>query len=463
MGERRRWARAASGWVLLVCGALAGSAHADGAFPDSGQVLVPADQPQVIIGGTATFGFIITTDGGTTWSWMCAAGIGAGAALYTVGASPTDALYSVLTSADSVAVSRDMGHTWHSSPVQFALNDAFPDPNMPGHVLAVGSLRQTDPKTPAARAMWESADYLQTVGAPLYTSPPGANLNGVEISRSDANWIYITMSVLSPDIVPYIVRSNDGGKTFQEFSQEQTFKGQTLFLAAVDRTNPQRLYVRAKNNGSDALAISNDGGQTLQVALQLTESMSAFLERADGTLIVGTRMSGAFISHDGGASFSQLPGAPHLHGLGEREEPIPGGTGTRRVLYAYANDQVDGYAVGRSVDDGATWQGLVSYGHVCQTLDDALCLDHIHDAGGFEGVLDLCTDPGSGGQAGGPQPPVAKSGCSLAASVRGGEAANWPIGLACAVAGALVWRRRRRAGRGARAASARAPRAPDAP
>src|SRR5258706_13872277 len=79
--------------------------------------------------------------------------------------------------------------------------------------------------------------------------------------------------------------------------------------------------------------------------------MSAFLRRSDGALIVGTQQSGAFISTDGGKSFSAWPNAPHLRALGERDG----------LLYAVANNAMDGYAVATSADGGAGWRPLGTF------------------------------------------------------------------------------------------------------
>ena len=79
--------------------------------------------------------------------------------------------------------------------------------------------------------------------------------------------------------------------------------------------------------------------------------MTAFLRRSDGALIVGATRGQAFISTDQGAHFAPWPNAPHLRALGERNG----------ILYAVTDNYLDGYAVGRSINQGATWEGLIRF------------------------------------------------------------------------------------------------------
>src|SRR5436305_14459038 len=67
-------------------------ARADGAFPASEAILLPADRPNSI--GLATnFGLILSEDGGASWQWTCERPETAMGALYAVGAPPDDRLF----------------------------------------------------------------------------------------------------------------------------------------------------------------------------------------------------------------------------------------------------------------------------------------------------------------------------------------------------------------------------------
>src|SRR6516164_4674656 len=62
--------RAIAGLAALACGLVPAPSRADGAFPDSQTILVPAAHPDEVILVT-NFGLILTEDGGTTWNWSC--------------------------------------------------------------------------------------------------------------------------------------------------------------------------------------------------------------------------------------------------------------------------------------------------------------------------------------------------------------------------------------------------------
>src|SRR5262245_46799821 len=56
--------------AVLVIAAAPLVARANGAFPDSENILTPADRPQDILLVT-NFGLVSSSDGGQTWLWSC--------------------------------------------------------------------------------------------------------------------------------------------------------------------------------------------------------------------------------------------------------------------------------------------------------------------------------------------------------------------------------------------------------
>src|SRR4051794_27911186 len=96
--------------AMLVVLAPAGRAAANGAFPDSDAVLLPADRPQQIVLAT-NFGLVISDDGGTTWQWTCERPETSMASAYGLGAPPGDRLYSRSLEV-GLAVSDDASCSW---------------------------------------------------------------------------------------------------------------------------------------------------------------------------------------------------------------------------------------------------------------------------------------------------------------------------------------------------------------
>src|SRR3954447_18748036 len=107
-------------------------ARADGAFPASEAILLPADRPASIALAT-NFGLILSEDGGASWQWTCERPETVMGALYTVGAPPDDRLFG-LSPVTGLAVSSDGSCSWRRSGGALAhlvATDAFPDPSDP--------------------------------------------------------------------------------------------------------------------------------------------------------------------------------------------------------------------------------------------------------------------------------------------------------------------------------------------
>src|SRR6185369_2402791 len=68
----------------------------------------------------------------------------------------------------------------------------------------------------------------------------------------------------------------------------------------------------------------------------------------------GSLIPALFVSHDGGATFVENDAIPGIVALAQR-----GG-----VLYAAADNFVDGFALGASSDEGATWQPVLRFDQV---------------------------------------------------------------------------------------------------
>lgn len=333
-------------------------ARADGAFPDSIGILLPSDQLNRIIAAT-NFGLLVTEDNGASWSWVCEEAIGLNAFIYQQGAAPDDLLLSVTL--DGLKYSNDFGCTWNRSGGAVSTGyvyDAFPDPVAPLHAYALVRRNSTDGGLPYQQ-LHDSQDGDQTFGAPIFTSPPGSQdyyLSGVENARSRAQRLYLTAYARVP-VHPYIQRSDNDGGTWQQIDLAPTptspLQGYTVALISVDPANPNWIYLRLMDSvtGRERLGIYDDSIQGLRASFDLPAQMRAFLRRSDGALIVASSDGQAFVSTDQGATFTALANPPHIRALGER-----GG-----IIYAVTDNFLDGYAVARSTDRGATWQGLVRY------------------------------------------------------------------------------------------------------
>ena len=436
--------------AALALGAPA--ARADGAFPDSLQILLPSDKPHEILVGT-NFGLLVSEDDGTSWHWVCEDVIAPCARLYSVNAPPNDTVYAV--TAMGLVVLTQNACTQNLAQGVFLgdrVSDAFPDPNDPAHVLAIAS-SPTD-SGPSLFGLFESRDRGMTFATQLYQAGSDIILSGVENARTDPQTIYLTSygDGSGPD-VPTVLRSTNGGNTFQPFDQTATLGATRIALVAVDPSNAQKLFLRVTDPATsiDSLALSEDGGMTstIKQAFPAHYEITAFTQLASGTILVaglqpgtssacgapdftGNAQVAAFMSTDGGHSFTTWPNAPHARALAER-----GG-----VLYAVGNNFTDGFAVASSTDLGAHWTSLLQFDQIVGPLD---CLSA--SCASAWGALMMTFGIGDMGGGMEPQPGGKGCGCALGGAPSAGGLCASLLALLAMTAALIVVRRRARCAR----------------
>jgi MYXO-CTERM domain-containing protein len=356
-----RAGRVAAAAVACALAALAGAgrARANGAFPDSQSVLVPADRPHEIVLAT-NFGVIHSEDDGATWTWSCEQDMNGTRDLYQLGPPAKHRLYA--RDGTGLVFTDDSACTWAMAGGSFTddlLVDEFPDPTDPMRVLGVAAPK---PGTTGTYLVVESADAGSTFTTMRYTAAAGVTINGIEISRSDPRTAYILTLTNSP-FLSKLIRTADGGVTWMEKDIGSMVGMGSVLLVGIDPTNPMRVFLRVDATGGDKLGITDDGGTTVRTPVVLTNGfMTGFLRMASGTLLVsGVLGSGPVLyrSTDGGTSFQPVAGAPALWGLSERAGTIFGAGQTGGGATGGAP-----FAVGTSTDEGNTWQPLLQFENV---------------------------------------------------------------------------------------------------
>jgi len=327
--------------------------RANGAFPDSTQVLLPEDAPQRMYLGT-NFGVLVSDDSGARWTLSCEAAIGTAGAMYQLGWAQGQLFGATL---EGVASTQDGACSWSASATQgfAAPSDVFVD-RAGRRVFAIAREGLGDGGQ-APPSLWISSDGAATFSR-AYDAPAGAFLNGVESAQSDPSRLYAAELQFDPAAHAYLLRSDDGGAHWQRFDLTGVAGEDAVRIAAVDPLDPDRLFLReSAPNGRDALLISEDGGATVRKAKSLSFPMTAFLLRADGDLVVTTNVGEAWLSHDRGATFERRLW-PHVRRLAER-----GG-----ALFAATSHLQDGFALARSDDGGKTWLPLMDLRSLCGVL-----------------------------------------------------------------------------------------------
>jgi hypothetical protein len=350
-----RRALAAALALACVMTARGRAARADGAFPDSLSVLVPADQPRYI--GLATnFGLVSSRDGGATWTWVCEGPLTNCSNLYSLSAPPANRLFAL--SADSLVYSDDGACDWSVSSGGVkggGVVDAFPLAQDASRVLAVVSPNGVGTQT--TYTVVASSDGGATFGEVLYTAASGDSITGVEASRTDAQTIYLTLAG-AKGFAPIIAATSDGGATWKSFDLSPELGQSGIRLIAIDRANPARVFLRVSGLEAETLGVFDATTGALTQPLMFPGGlMTAFLQTTEGPLVAAGRLPAAaalYRSLDGAASWQPVGAPPNLRALAERDGKV----------YGAADNMADGYALGVSTDLGVTFTPLMKFSDV---------------------------------------------------------------------------------------------------
>ena len=443
-------------WVTVALLGLVRQARGNGAFPDSLGILLRQTRPDQIILAT-NFGLVSSDDAGKTWLWSCEQAASFNAALYQLAPAPMERIFAVAQF--GFIFSDDDSCTWTTgggSLSSLVASDAFVDPINVGRVWAIaGPVGSGSPGT--GTGVYRSDDAGVTFGPSLFDYKLSGGLLGIESARGDPDVIYVASfenracaggddggdagggdagddedgASDAPPLcaVPRLMRSDDGGAQWTDPVDLEPVLGQgKIRIIAIDPDQPRRLFLRfAPSDGSgDRLIISDDGGATVQEAFRLMGQMTAFLRRADGTILVAgmkDNMPEGFRSADNGASFAPWIESPTLRALAERDGRI----------YGAADFIKDGYALGVSTDGGATFAPVMTFAQVngIRPCLKATCLTECEFKAGIMLWPPETCDP----------QPAPKTGCGCAA---GREGATLGGLLVAVLVGGLATRRARR-------------------
>jgi hypothetical protein len=353
---------------VLALGALTpGLARANGAFPDSQGILTPTDRPGETVLVT-NFGLVISEDGGHSWGWSCEQPGNSLGILYQLGPAPRHRLFALAN--DALVFSDDGTCGWQFAGGLLAgqqVTDAFADPTNADRVLAIGLLDKV-------YTVFESLDGGATFARAIYTAAAGDGINGVEVSRSNPQTVYI--AIAKGFSVPTLARSSDGGAHWTLDDLSAKLGTGTLRIISVDPADANRVLLRMSGPSNETLALTADGGATVTTPLTVDGVLTAFARLPSGTLLAGANLppngtAALYRSRDAGATFTPVANIPSIRGLSVRGNAV----------YAATDNFGNGYALGTSSDEGDTWTAVMSYGEIagiisclksaCQTTCEA--------------------------------------------------------------------------------------------
>jgi hypothetical protein len=448
--------------ILLAATTLAASitltteAHANGRYPESNQLLFSVHDPELVL-LRVTFGLLVSHDRGRTFGYICENAIGYSGVedpMYAV--TPSKAY--VGSTYQGVTITRDQGCGWSfagGALEKKVFIDLSANPNDTKNIVVFASAYDVNQKGADGGVLFESrvwetkdeAETFQELGQALDPTLLGYT---VDVTKTDPARIYIT-AVRDPGASPkgVLLTSKDHGLTWDEMAIPLEGGERSLYVAAVDPTNAERVYVRTASGVEQPTRLllreaDGDGGPAqMRTLYTATGALPGFVLSADGAKVyIGGPQDGVKVASTSDFIFETRSTIP-VQCLSLNEEG----------LWACSNEMY-GFVAGLSKDDGVSFEPRLRF---CDLTGPLAC-----PAGspttticsslwptqkallGCGGLNDGGTDGADGGDAG-----VGAGGDSGSCGCHATPAGPWGavVSAAAFAAGVLrrVWRRRRSA------------------
>ena len=340
----------------LVLGSVALSAtlpaHANGRFPRADLIVFdPNDSARFVV--RTTFGLLESRDAGNSFSWLCESALELADAEDPM-LAVTDNGALVASTLDGVLVGgRDeCGFRMVPELLDEIVPDLTLDRSDPRRVLAFRARGLFDNQFESQLML--SEDNGESF-APLGDLLPKELLPlSIELAPSNAQRIYLTARLPREEqYASVLLRSDDGGETFESYPLEGTSDLSLAFIAGVAPGDHERLYVRIADPRGTRLMQSTDGGESFELLHQGSGSLAGFAIAPDGeTIAFGGPVDGVWVVPGRGEPERRT--ALGVSCLGWNEDGI----------YACSNSTQD-FAVGRSEDEGRSFERLVAFDELC--------------------------------------------------------------------------------------------------
>jgi hypothetical protein len=365
--------RLAGGALLSSLVLASGSALANGRFPAANQIVFSPASPTTIVGRT-TFGFLPSTDDGATWSWICEDALALPPDMSSDPELAITASGAVVAGTPTpfelgVSVSNDLGCNWSCSSAIGGnpVADVVLRVASPHSVLALLSSAPTGDGGFGPAQVYETTDDGATWaphGNPIDPGDSTLDVFSIDVSKSDPTRIYVSaVRGGGTTRIASLFASADDGQTWTERTISQfdpTTEG-SIYIGAVDPTDPDRVYVRSAGTfavgisaydtcmssyGRSRLYVTTDGGATFTPAnLPVSCQILGFALSPDGSRVyAGTYGDGLFVASRSDLVFTKTSSV-HVECLATRGSE----------LWACSDDS-SGFIFGVSTDEGACFE-----------------------------------------------------------------------------------------------------------
>jgi MYXO-CTERM domain-containing protein len=346
-------------------------ASANSRFPESNQILFPATDPDLVF-LRVTFGLLVSHDRGKTFDWVCEQSLGISGVedpMYTVTPSQTY----IGSTFSGVIISRDKACSWGNVPevAGGVFIDLAANPNDPKDIFVFDSAykgQSADAAVTFFRSqVWETKDEgasWSVIGPPLEETLLGYT---IDATKTDPDRLYLT-AIRNPGPTPsgFVITSRDRGKTWTEEPVPFENGERSIFIAGVDPTNADRVFLRTLNNTDKPTRLilreAVDGGQpTFRTIFQAQAGLLGFTFSLEGDKIyIGGPKDGIHAASTADLAFEKRS-ALETQCLGVNADG----------LWACSTER-SGFIAGLSKDEGRTFTAQL---HFCDIRGALACPD----------------------------------------------------------------------------------------
>jgi hypothetical protein len=324
--------------VSLLLALLCSNALANGRYPIANQLVVsPADAAHLTL--RTTFGLVLSEDQGKSFTWVCERAAG-----FVNGEDPPVEVSGdgsiFVASSQALNTSHDGGCTW--SAADLSIVDTDVDASDPKRAVAVAAQYMTGKTSAGLQETLDNGRTWQPLGVPFDGLPAT-----VALAPSAPTTIYAS-GTSTTDLTPFVSASVDDGKTWHSYPVSVA-NITVPFLAAVDPTHPEVVYLRAPTaDGTDVLVVSQDSGMHWHSIYQAKGGLYGFALSPDGKQIaVGGPRDVLSVASSSDYQFKPVSTLQPLC----LKWSAAG-------LYACADEVSFGFSLGLSLDSGAHFSAL---------------------------------------------------------------------------------------------------------